>query len=174
MSKADIAYERSIIKMPVDGPAPNNTLVFIRAWLPMTGSDNVIAPGGIGSLFAGEDDTDIARKRLTFPSLYAIDQFAHANYESYKANTQISIAAYLAAVDLDDDDTFTAAVDEVTAEIDRDGKVQITVSVAEGEGGETELTMAIFFSAYILTFEPRPEVPHTRRTLTGDMARIIG
>jgi hypothetical protein len=159
MSKADVAFERSIIKMPVDGPAPNNTLVFIRAWLPASGSDGVIAPGGITSFFEGQDDTDTSRGRLTLPSLYAIDQFAHANYDSYKANTQISIAAYLAAVDLTDDDTFTAAVDEVTAEIDRDGRVQITATIAEGEGGATELTMAIFFSAYILTYEPRTEVP---------------
>ena len=69
MSKADLAYERSIIKMPVDGPAPNNTLVFIRAWLPASGSDGAIAPGGIQSFFEGEDDTEISRKRLTFPSL---------------------------------------------------------------------------------------------------------
>ncbi len=171
MSKADVAFGRSIIKMPVDGPAPNNTLVFIRAWLPASGSDGEIAPGGITSFFSGEDDTGISRKRLTFPSLYAIDQFAHANYDSYKANTQISIAAYLAAVDMDDEDTFTAAVDEVTAEIDRDGKVQITALVAEGEGGSTELTMAIFFSAYILTYEPRPEVPPATHSRQGAKSR---
>lgn len=159
MSKADIAFERSIIKMPVDGPTPNNTLVFIRAWMPASGSDGVIAPGGITSFSEAQDDTDAPRGRLTLPSLYAIDQFAHANYDSYKANTQISIAAYLAAVDLTDEDSFTAAVDEVTAEIDRDGRVQITATIAEGEGGGSELTMAIFFSAYILTYEPRAEVP---------------
>jgi len=167
MSKEDIAYTRSIIKIPVDGPAPNNTLVFIRAWLPVKDRDGVVAPGGFGTFSEGESDAGLLRTRVDFPSLYAIDGFLHADYPDYRDNTKISITAFLSTIDLyDDDDSFVGAVDQVEAVIDRDGKVQVSAWVAEQEGsqlvGDVELSLAVFFSAYILTKEPRPDIPTPR------------
>lgn len=157
MNKADLAFERSITKIPVDGPAPNNTLVFIRAWLPVVDADGIVAPGGYQTLFdANDDDSDLLRKRIDFPSLYEIDGFLHAKHDEYVANTKISITAFLSTADIDDEDSFVCAVDQVEAALDRDGKVQVSAWVAEQEGSGTDLRTAYFFCAYILTQEPRP------------------
>jgi hypothetical protein len=177
MNKADIedlAYQRSIIKIPVAGPGPNNTLVFIRAWLPVT-NYGIVTPGGYQTFFGeDEDDTIVLRKQVFFPSLYAIDGFLHADLRSYQDNTIISITGFLSTMDIDDEDSFVIALDQVEARIDRDGRVQVSAWLAEQEGSHTDLTMAFFFSAYILTYEPQPEFSVAgRRALTADDARIV-
>jgi hypothetical protein len=149
---------RGVIRIPVAGPKPNNTLVFVRGFIPQPDFTY---------------DTELVRAWLSFDTLFRIDGFLQSKVDEYLANTQISITAYIENLACVNDDTFVCAVDEVEGYITADGALKGRALIAEMD--TEELTMGFYFSAWVLTYEPRPaEFPviHERKWSLEQAARI--
>jgi hypothetical protein len=168
MIDADLLYSRSIVRIPVASQAENipgrlpanNTLIFIRAWLPEKNKAGDDAPGGFQSFSGGIDDSnDVIRPTLSFDTLYGIDGYLHEHAKEYRENSQISVTAFLSTIDADDDETgFVCAVDNVSAEILDKGQLKVTVALAEQESTHAvEISMAVYVSVWLQTYEPQPD-----------------
>ena len=166
-----VEFARSVIRIPVAGPPPNNMLVFVRA----AALPEYAKPYPLHEWFENEDDeSHILRRQFTFSTLYRIDGYAQSKAREYHDNTQVSVTAFLSNLASDNDDSFVSAVDEVEGRIrPEDGALEIRASLAEQD---TEaLTMRFTFSAWVFTYEPRPEgfpVPHERNWSLEDALRV--
>ena len=186
MIDPDLLYSRSIVRIPIASQGPsspgrlpaNNTLIFIRAWLPEKNQSGDYAPGGFQSFSDGSDDSyDVIRPTVSFDTLYGINGYLHEHAKEYRENSQISITAFLSTVDADDDETgFVCAVDNVSAEILDKGQLKVTVALGEQESDHSvEITMAVYVSVWLLTYEPQPDFlsqQYRTRSLT-DMVKSV-
>jgi hypothetical protein len=165
-----VEFDRSVIRIPVAGPPPNNVLVFVRA----SALPENATPYALREWFEGiDDETNVVRRRFTFSTLYKIDGYAQSKAREYRDNTQVSVTAFLSNLACVNDDSFVSAVDEVEGRIKpEDGSLEITALLAEQD--TEELTMRFTFSAWILTYEPRGEfpVPHERNWSLEDAIRV--
>jgi hypothetical protein len=157
MNPADAFNGRPIVRIPVAGPAPNNTLIFVAGWLPQADDSGRIAPGGstsFASVFA--EDTHLLQSAAAPFDLYQIDGFLREKSAEYVAHTKVSATAFLSTIDLTDETGYLCAVDQLDISLDpAAGRIQASARVAELDSNGTEITFAIFVSAWILTFEPR-------------------
>jgi hypothetical protein len=142
----------SVIRIPVAGPKPNNTLAFVRGAF--------VFPEWHG------EDTEIVRRHVNFETPFRIDGFLQSNGDFYKVNTKISIAAYIVNLAATDDGDFVCAVDEIEGSLTDDGRLQVKAWIAESDEVDVELTFQFNYSAWVLTYEPRAAefpVPHERK-----------
>jgi len=130
---------RSVVRIPVAGPAPNNTLVYVRAQFPP----------------ASDPTTDhVDHKDLFTVTLYRIEGFDQTRADEYLRNTKISVTGFLNFARSVGDQHFVFAIDDVRGTITADGHIAIiasTGSLAE----DFEITYDFWLSAYILTQEPQ-------------------
>ncbi|MDQ1638372.1 MAG: hypothetical protein QOF62_1711 [Pyrinomonadaceae bacterium] len=129
---------RSVIRIPVAGPKPNNTLVFVRGF--------IAQPSVV--------DDDLARTWVTFDTLFRIDGFLQRKADEYLQNTRISMTAYTENLAQVDDGAFVGAVDEVEGYLTNDGALKGKALIADMDT-KVELTLGFYFSAWVLTYEPR-------------------
>jgi hypothetical protein len=133
---------RSVVRIPVAGPAPNNTLVFVRGRLSggttTSGSGGLLHGTGYGL------------------SAYQIDGFEQAHAADYLANTRWSVTGFLDFISSEDDQSFTAAIDTIQGHLSNDGAFYVTFDVASQISGP-DLYFGFSFCAYLLVQEPQPD-----------------
>ena len=143
--------QTEIIRIPIAGPKPCNTLAFIRC------------NGGGGDVGITVDE--VIRYKSKFTSKFKIDGFQQSQYQWYLDNTQISATAFIHFVTLSTDTSFIFAVDSVLPSLDLDGTIGFECDVAQyldGPGlfeSTPEATFSFSISAYIMLYEPRAEMP---------------
>ncbi|MDT5312397.1 MAG: hypothetical protein QOE74_1417 [Mycobacterium sp.] len=134
-------FARSVVRIPVAGPAPNNTLVYIRAQFPsnarpITGS--------------------IDRYTLFTVTPYQIAGFDQARYHEYVEHTRVSVSGWLNYVNSIGPQKVTFAVDELWGGVTEDGHIAIKGHVA-GSADEFKTINDFWLSAYVLTQEPEQD-----------------
>lgn len=134
---------RSVVRIPVAGPSPNNTLVFVRGRL----SGGTTTSGSGGSLLHGNGYG---------LSAYQIDGFEQSRAADYLANTRWSVTGFLDFISSEDDQSFTAAIDSIEGHLGSDGTFYVTFDVASQISGD-ELDFGFSFCAYLLVEEPQPD-----------------
>jgi hypothetical protein len=159
MAPIDLAeVTLSVVRVPVAGPAPNNTLVFVRGRL----SGGAEASGPSGS---------IVRTNGYGLSAYQIDGFEQARAADYLANTRWSIAGFLVFISSEDDQSFTSAIDSIQGHLSSDGVFYVTFDIASQISGN-ELDFDISFCAYILVQEPQPDFTRPPRRVPNITDRL--
>jgi hypothetical protein len=146
-----------MIRTPVTGPDPANTLVHLEGR----------APGLDGGGIRGKWD----RQELAFLSEFRIDGYQQADHEWYLENTLVSATAMLRMLNTETDLVFAFAVDRIEPSLALDGTLGFTIAYSQyidddavfpPTGMVTQLGATV--SAYVLCFEPRAErPPHGRQ-----------
>jgi hypothetical protein len=144
MAPIDLAeVTLSVVRVPVAGPSPNNTLVFVRGRL--SGGTTASGPGG-----------SLLQSSGYGLSAYQIDGFEQARAPDYLANTRWSVVGFLDFISSEDDQSFTAAIDSIQGHLSSDGAFYVTFDLASQISGD-ELDFGFTFCAYILVQEPQPD-----------------
>jgi hypothetical protein len=141
-----------IIRTPVSGPDPANTLVYLEC--DVAGAEG---HGAYGQWYGVRD---------TFRTQFKIDGFQQQNYDWYKENTLVSATAMLRKFTTTTDLIFSGGLDEITPTLELDGTLSFTtlwsIYVDDEawfpESGNS-LEMGYRISAYVLCFEPRADPP---------------
>ena len=131
-------FARSVVRIPVAGPAPNNTLVYVRAQFPST------TRGITGR---------IIREQLFTVTLYQIVGFDQSRAHEYMNNTRISVTGWLNLARTVGPQEFLFAIDEIWGGLTPDGHVSITANIAS-QATDFYTVHDYWLSAYILTQEP--------------------
>jgi hypothetical protein len=140
-----------MIRTLAAGPKPANTLAFIQCRA--SGAD--IEVHGEGTV-AWETE---------FKSQFTIDGFQQSKHDWYLANTVISATGMLRLANTTTDFEFLIALDSVDPFLDVDGVVGFNCRFALGMDGlglfvqSAGIDAVWYVCAYILCFEPRPELP---------------
>jgi hypothetical protein len=145
-------FARSVVRIPVAGPAPNNTLVYVRAQFPP--SSTPITTSTFEPL------------QLFTVTLYQIAGFDQSRAHEYVKNTQISVTGWLNLGRTVGDQEIGFAIDRVWGSLTDDGHVAITADTA-AQASDYATVHDFWLSAYILTQEPeqdfsRPPIDWTR------------
>jgi hypothetical protein len=144
MAPIDLAeVTLSVVRVPVAGPSPNNTLVFVRGRL--SGGTTTSGPGG-----------SLLQSNGYGLSAYQIDGFEQARASDYLANTRWSVVGFLDFISSEDDQSFTSAIDSIQGHLSSDGAFYVTFDLASQISGD-ELDFGFSFCAYILVQEPQPD-----------------
>jgi hypothetical protein len=140
-----------IIRTPVAGPKPCNTLAFIRC-------------NGVGGVIETPIG-DFIRYKVRFPTMFRIDGFTQANHEWYRRNTLVSATAFIRILNITTDIEFGFAIDSIVSDINADGRLVFELQLAQQLDGpglfekEADSAFTYTVSAYVLLFEPRVEPP---------------
>jgi hypothetical protein len=157
---------RNVVRIPVAGPSPNNTLVFVRGNgvqpvpAPAQGADNVSNWTHIGT------------------TVYQIAGFDQTKAQEYLANTKFSVTGFLRFLTQNDDQDFVIGLDAVEGRLSSDGTLYMIATV--GVQVENSMEFNLSFSAYILTKEPQedftrppsPFSPHKTVKLHGSLTGV--
>ncbi|HEX2853748.1 MAG TPA: hypothetical protein VHO24_10960 [Opitutaceae bacterium] len=147
-----------IIRTPVAGPQPANTLAFIQC-------------RASGADIATSSD-DLTQFTVEFKSKFQIDGYLQAKHDWYLANTFISATGMLRVLSTTTDFEFVIALDSVDPFIDLDGMVGFTCGFGlqlDGLGffeKSAALDMTCNVCAYILLYEPVAERPPSGKKLS--------
>lgn len=141
----------SYIRTPAAGPEPANTLVYLRC--PVAGVDVF----GTSPEYRAFD--------IQFNTDFRIDGYLQAQHGWYEVNTQVSATAMFRKLNTTTDLEIQLSVESVEPFLDTDGSIGFVVrqsSAVDDEsilfgGGEVVVESSV--SAYILCYEPRPELP---------------
>lgn len=161
MPPIDLAeVQHSVVRIPVAGPSPNNTLVFVRGRL-------------TGGPTTSGDSGDILRSTWFGVTAYRIDGFDQSRAADYLANTRFSVTAFLSFVYSHDDQAFTVAIDEIEGHLDNEGTFYVTGNLASAIDGD-ELDFNVSYCAYILVQEPQPDFtrPPRKGPRLGDRVKL--
>lgn len=131
---------RSVVRVPVAGPSPNNTLAFVC--------------GSMEPWFDNDDQT--ARHTLTFETPFRIDGFTQARARFYLDTTHISVSGYLRTIASDGVQPFLTALDAIEGFITDDGRLTVSAALAEQDDVAEKFRVVFVYSAWILTCEPHP------------------
>ena len=131
-------FARSVIRVPVAGPAPNNTLIYVRAQFPPSSEPST-----------GRWDP----KQLFTVTLYQIAGFDQSRLHEYAANTKISVTGWLNMAKTVGDQEIGFAIDEVWGNVTDDGHIAITANTSS-KASDYETVHDFWLSAYILAEEP--------------------
>lgn len=142
-----------VIRIPITGPGPYNTLAYLRfdATPTVSALEPVIHPG------------DLAHRTTTSPTPLII-----AGYDPTDDRQQQVLhcsTAVLVSLAATGDDAFTAAIDSIDpeAQIDEHGRVMITWNWAiQFAAHDGELGFACGFTSWVLLYEPRLAPPRER------------
>jgi hypothetical protein len=140
----------AMIRTPVVGPAPANTLAYISG---LARGDNV--PG-----VSGRWDRVALRIRTSF----RIDGYTQANHAWHEANTLVSATAMLRWLETSVDMTFGFGIDRVSHFIDDDGTLgfmfeQSLLGAPDTLFSRESIALNYALSAWILLFEPVTQMP---------------
>ena len=152
-----LELSRSVVRIPVSGPAPNNTLVYVRAQFP---PHSTPADGGFTPY------------TVTTDTLYQIAGFDQSRAHEYATNTRISVAGWLNLAHSVGDQQVGFALDEVSGFITADGHIAFSAVVAL-QGDWFEIRCDFWISAYILTQEPQPDFSRPLIDWSTVMAQTI-
>ena len=145
---------RSVVRIPVAGPAPNNVLVYVRAQFP---------PGS--RPLTGR----IVREQLLTVTLYQIAGFDQSLAHEYARTTKISVTGWLNLVRSLGPQEITFAIDEVWGGLTPDGHVEITANIAS-QATDFQTVHDYGLSAYILTREP--EYDYSKPPIEWSSAKV--
>lgn len=147
-----LSVETRMIRTPVTGPEPCNTLVFLRCLV------------GWGERHLGFNN--LVRDVIPVQTDFRIDGYQQAQYDWYLDNTQVSATCSLKVLETTTDLSFLFAVDRVEPVLSQlDGRLGFNVHLAAwGDddalfAGSPEMGMTVTLTAYVLCFEPRAEAP---------------
>ena len=144
--------ETRMIRTPVTGPEPCNTLVFLRCLVP--GVD--VTTG----------NSDVVRGTVPLQTTFRLDGYLQSQYRWYRDNTLVSASCSLKLLNTVTDLSFLFAVDRVEPVLsEADGGLGFDVDLASWaeddalfSSGE-KLAMTVCLTAYVLCYEPRAERP---------------
>jgi hypothetical protein len=134
-------FARSVVRIPVAGPAPNNTLVYVRAQFPSN---------------ARPVTENFDRYPQFTVTLYQIAGFDQSRYHDYVQNTKISVSGWLNYVNSIGEQKFGFAVDELWGSVTDDGHIAISGNLAQ-QGNDFATVHDFWLSAYVLTQEPEQD-----------------
>jgi hypothetical protein len=142
----------SMIRTPVTGPAPANTLAYIsgKFW---------------GEQLAGTRG-EWDRVALTVNSDFRIDGYTQANHEWHEANAIVSATAMPRWLETSVDMHFGLSIDNLSYVWNRDGTLSFVVEMGIFGDPDTWFTaesaaIGGSISAWILLYEPQTEMPPT-------------
>lgn len=150
---AKLPMKTRMIRTPVTGPDPANTLVHLE------GKARAFDEHGASYGEWRHDDVE-------FRTEFRIDGYQQQIHDWYEENTQVSATAMLRMLNTETDLIFTFAVDALQPFLDLDGTLGFTINFREyidddawfPESG-LMTQMGVSVSAYVLCYEPRPERP---------------
>ena len=143
--------QTSMIRTPVAGPAPANTLVYLSG----------IADGLRGSAPLGT----WTRMDVKFRTQFRLDGYQQKHHERHEQNTIVSATAMLRLLNTTTDLSFTFAADAIEPFLDPDGTLGFTIAYAhyvDDEavfGPSVSSVFSAAVSAYVLCYEPETEPP---------------
>jgi hypothetical protein len=149
--KDPVPVPTDMIRTPVAGPQPANTLAFIQC-------------RASGADIATSSD-DLTQFTVEFKSEFRIDGYLQAKHDWYLANTFISATGMLRVLSTTTDFEFVIALDSVDPFIDQDGVVGFNCGFGlqlDGLGffeKSAGIDMTCNVCAYILLYEPVVERP---------------
>lgn len=156
VSSAALPMRTRMIRTPVTGPDPANTLVHLEG--KARGFDQM---GTFGRMH---------REDIHFRTELQIDGYEQARHDWYLDNTLVSATAMLRMLNTETDHIFTFAVDAVAPVLELDGTLAFVVSLAQLIDDEAIFPstgvmaqMGVTISAYVLCTEPRAERPPSGR-----------
>jgi len=139
----------TLVRMPVVGPEPFNTLVAVH--------ESGLGPGtGTGVTWTlmdyGGGWTDV---QLVFKTAFVLIGYDPRNATPFMHSTTVTMQH----VELGDDAAFQADLNSVVAEFDQDGRWTVTAdSVCEVPSGN-HITVVPYVSSWVLCYEPPPQRP---------------
>ena len=148
--KYPLIDEQPVVRIPVAGPAPYNTLAVLR-------TKAVITPYSVSS-------GDIDRQTLSMPTALYLAEYDKNRPEQQHVVHSSSATIYIMQISKesdfitdDDNTTFLIAADEVQSEstIDDDGRWVVTVNVAESFW-QVYAMASVEVSSWVLCYEPPP------------------
>jgi len=145
------SVDTRMIRTPVTGPEPCNTLVFLRC----------LHPG----LDVGVANDELVRSTIALQTTFRPDGYAQAQYRWYRDNTLVSATASLKVINTTTDLSFLFAVDAITPVLsEADGGLGFDLDLAswfqnDALLGAAEMAMTVAITAYVLCYEPRAERP---------------
>ncbi|OBJ81112.1 hypothetical protein [Mycobacterium sp. 1245852.3] len=164
-----IPPESQVLRIPVAGPYPYNTLAYVQYLVTREDLESLtisIAPG------------QIVRETFRSPSPLILHGFD--SKDQRQKRVEHSSTAVLTSLAASDAEPFTAAVDSIgiDAQIDDEsGQVFYTFSQAKryiynSPFFDKQLNFVIRFSSWVLLYEPRPEDPYERDKTRNLHARV--
>jgi len=145
----DTPMPTEFTRIPVSGPAPLNTLAYIRC--------------RGGGLFGGPLEHHY---RARFVSTFQIAKFDQADLDWHRAISHISAAPFFFQLDTSSDFSFVMALEDIKPFIDDFGRIGFEVQISQrGDfggrlfSGTDWILGAYEVSAYALLYEPRPQPP---------------
>jgi hypothetical protein len=143
--------QTSMVRTPVAGPEPANTLVYLSG----------IAPGLRGPAPLGT----WTRMDVRFRTQFRLDGYEQKHHERHQQNTIVSATAMLRLLNTTTDLSFTFAADAIEPFLDLDGTLGFTIAYAHHVDDEAVFgpsVTSVFsaaVSAYVLCYEPRTDPP---------------
>jgi len=151
---------RSVVRIPVAGPSPNNTLVFVR--------------GDFAGTTKVQRDGKLYQEVTATATVYRVEGFDQTKAQDYLVNTKFSVTGFLALLTSNDDQQFVAAVDSIEGHLAYDGTFYVIAKVATQISDEI-LSVSFKLSAYILIQEPQADFtgPSPRRSSSGGLVGLV-
>lgn len=128
-----------VVRIPVSGPEPYNTLVVVRTRVPLVGDDEL----SNGKLHSWQ---------LSIGTPFHLIGFDPRTPPVFTQSTTASIQM----VQTSRDGGFLWAVDEVSGGFDNAGQWVVIAKVSAGEGGHGSATSTAYSSSWVLCYEPPP------------------
>jgi hypothetical protein len=151
-----IPVPTEMIRTPATGPAPANTLAFLRC------------RGSGADIQIGVEQ--IVKFEVEFKSKFKIDGYQQQKHDWYLQNTKISATGVVRLLNTITDLEFLFAMDTVDPFIDLDGVIGFNCQVGlqiDGVGffvREPVIDFSFNVSAYVLLYEPRVDLPPSGST----------
>lgn len=155
--------ETRMIRTPVTGPEPCNTLVFLRCLVP--GVD------------VTQNNGDLVRGTVPLQTTFRLDGYLQSQYRWHRDNTLVSASCSLKLLNTITDLSFLFAVDRVAPVLsEADGGLGFDVDLASWAEDDAlfasgeKMAMTVSLTAYVLCWEPRAERPTSgsQRTLWAE------
>lgn len=147
-----------VVRIPVAGPEPFNTLAVVRCQVTAIGRTHV-------------SDGQTRRYRLSYGTAFTLAGFD----PRIKPASQHSSAVTLQMIQASDDTTFIVAVDTVDGAFDENGRWTVTVDVADEFDGVIAFAHGVV-SSWVLCHEPPVDLKRTPghvRQQEGSVAQQI-
>ena len=133
--------------MPAQGPAPNNTLVYLECDLNAASFGNP----PLGKLL---------QWGIRFKTAFEISGYQQNMHSWYLETMHVSATAMLRVVKGSADNQFTFAVDQIDHFLDDDGHLGFRVCYGIQKSSAPTLLTGLC-SAWVLLYEPKPQLPPT-------------
>ncbi len=134
------------MRIPIVGPKPWNTLVFIRCE---------------GSLSEREPwmGTKFARIRQRFTSKFKIDEFKQADLKWYRDHTYISATQFITRLGATGESNFILALEDIKGFVDTNGHIGFDSQIAASVTYPIPINFRYSVSAYVLLYEKHDDPP---------------